>query len=100
MLAKLQRKELSLFRAAEILNVTVTTLANYLSTLRQEDVGPYSRNDSRDHGREMEDGSHDGMLIGHMEEGFLPPNQLIKQEAILGMGSEEDGDSENSHGGV
>lgn len=34
-LAKLQRKELTLFRAAEMLNVTVTTLANYLSTLRQ-----------------------------------------------------------------
>ncbi|RZF44996.1 hypothetical protein LSTR_LSTR001957 [Laodelphax striatellus] len=34
-LSKLQRKELTLFRAAEMLNVTVTTLANYLSTLRQ-----------------------------------------------------------------
>lgn len=33
-LAKLQRKEITLFRAAEMLNVTVTTLANYLSTLR------------------------------------------------------------------
>lgn len=33
-LAKLRRKELTLFRAAELLNVTVTTLANYLSTLR------------------------------------------------------------------
>lgn len=37
MLAKLQRKEVTLFRAAEILNVTVTTLANYLSTMRQGD---------------------------------------------------------------
>lgn len=37
MLSKLQRKELTLFRAAEMLNVTVTTLANYLSTLRQGD---------------------------------------------------------------
>jgi len=36
-LAKLQRKEITLFRAAEILNVTVTTLANYLSTMRQGD---------------------------------------------------------------
>lgn len=36
-MAKLQRKELTLFRAAEILNVTVTTLANYLSTMRQGD---------------------------------------------------------------
>lgn len=35
-LAKLQRKELTLFRAAEILNVTVTTLASYLSTIRQD----------------------------------------------------------------
>ncbi|XP_063222442.1 uncharacterized protein LOC134530981 isoform X3 [Bacillus rossius redtenbacheri] len=34
-LAKVQRKELTLFRAAEMLNVTVTTLANYLSTLRR-----------------------------------------------------------------
>ncbi|KAL1461546.1 hypothetical protein WDU94_013431 [Cyamophila willieti] len=33
-LAKLRRKELSLFRAAELLNVTVTTLANYIATLR------------------------------------------------------------------
>jgi len=33
-LAKLKRKEITLFRAAEILNVSVTTLANYLSTLR------------------------------------------------------------------
>jgi len=36
-LAKLKRKELTLFRAAEILNVTVTTLANYLSTMRHGD---------------------------------------------------------------
>lgn len=36
-LAKLKRKELTLFRAAEILNVTVTTLANYLSTMRHSD---------------------------------------------------------------
>lgn len=34
-LAKLKRKELTLFKAAEILNVTVTTLANYLATLKQ-----------------------------------------------------------------
>ncbi|XP_075222745.1 uncharacterized protein LOC142325193 [Lycorma delicatula] len=38
-LSKLQRKELTLFRAAEMLNVTVTTLANYLSTLRQGEPG-------------------------------------------------------------
>ncbi|EEB15341.1 hypothetical protein Phum_PHUM362040 [Pediculus humanus corporis] len=35
-LAKLQKKEITLFRAAEMLNVTVTTLANYLTTLRHE----------------------------------------------------------------
>ena len=35
-LAKLQKKEITLFRAAEMLNVTVTTLANYLATLRYE----------------------------------------------------------------
>lgn len=35
-LAKLQKKEITLFRAAEMLNVTVTTLANYLTTLRYE----------------------------------------------------------------
>ncbi|XP_039282430.1 uncharacterized protein LOC111043900 isoform X2 [Nilaparvata lugens] len=39
-LNKLQRKELTLFRAAEMLNVTVTTLANYLSTLRQSETTP------------------------------------------------------------
>lgn len=38
-LAKLQRKELTLFRAAEMLNVTVTTLANYLSTLSRQGGG-------------------------------------------------------------
>ena len=38
-LAKVQRKEMTLFRAAEMLNVTVTTLANYLSTLRQSGSG-------------------------------------------------------------
>ncbi|VVC37541.1 BTB/POZ domain,SKP1/BTB/POZ domain [Cinara cedri] len=37
-LAKLQRKELTLFRAAEILNVTVTTLASYLSTIRNDSI--------------------------------------------------------------
>lgn len=46
-LAKLQRKELTLFRAAELLNVTVTTLANYLTTLRQ---GPNSASDNEDAG--------------------------------------------------
>ncbi|XP_020281702.1 uncharacterized protein LOC109853734 isoform X2 [Pseudomyrmex gracilis] len=36
-LAKLRRKEISLFRAAEFLNVTVHTLATYLSTLQGPD---------------------------------------------------------------
>lgn len=100
MLAKLQRKELSLFRAAEILNVTVTTLANYLSTVRQDDAGHYGRGD---HSRDLDDGNRDQFLMGHMEEAFLPPShsQLIKQEALLGMGVPgDDLDSENSHGGV
>lgn len=35
-LARLHKKEITLFRAAEMLNVTVTTLANYLATLRYE----------------------------------------------------------------
>ncbi|KAI5747456.1 hypothetical protein M8J77_014787 [Diaphorina citri] len=45
-LGKLRRKELTLFRAAELLNVTVTTLANYIATLRHpspeflDDSGP------------------------------------------------------------
>ncbi|XP_049810121.1 protein abrupt isoform X2 [Schistocerca nitens] len=47
-LAKVQRKEITLFRAAEMLNVTVTTLANYLSTLRQYE-GDESLDDARDH---------------------------------------------------
>lgn len=46
-LAKVQRKEITLFRAAEMLNVTVTTLANYLSTLRHFE-GDESVDDSRD----------------------------------------------------
>lgn len=37
-ISRLQRKELSLFKAAEMLNVTVTTLANYLAALNKEDV--------------------------------------------------------------
>lgn len=37
-ITKLQRKELSLFKAAEMLNVTVTTLANYLAALNKEDM--------------------------------------------------------------
>lgn len=37
MLAKLRRKEITLFRAAEILNVTVHTLATYLATLQGSD---------------------------------------------------------------
>ncbi|XP_014235207.1 uncharacterized protein LOC106657979 [Trichogramma pretiosum] len=36
-LAKLKRKEITLFRAAEFLNVTVHTLATYLSTLQGPD---------------------------------------------------------------
>ncbi|XP_076294196.1 uncharacterized protein LOC143215710 isoform X2 [Lasioglossum baleicum] len=36
-LAKLRRKEITLFRAAEVLNVTVHTLATYLSTLQGPD---------------------------------------------------------------
>jgi hypothetical protein len=36
-LAKLRRKEITLFRAAEFLNVTVHTLATYLSTLQGPD---------------------------------------------------------------
>ncbi|KAK9509175.1 hypothetical protein O3M35_006547 [Rhynocoris fuscipes] len=35
---RLQRKELSLFKAAEMLNVTVTTLANYLAALNKGDM--------------------------------------------------------------
>lgn len=96
-LNRLQRKELTLFRAAEILNVTVTTLANYLSTLRQEDAGPYARND---YVRDIEDGNHD-ILMGHMEEAFsFNHGQLVKQETLVGMGGDDDIDSENSHGGV
>lgn len=99
-LAKLQRKEISLFRAAEILNVTVATLANYLSTLRQEDSSHYGRNDF---GREMDDMNRDGLYMGHMEDPFQLPthNQLIKQEALLSMGvTDEDLDPDIGHGAV
>ncbi|XP_026275351.1 protein tramtrack, beta isoform-like [Frankliniella occidentalis] len=96
-LGKLQRKEITLFRAAEILNVTVATLANYLSTLRQEEASPYTLRDTL----LMDDGNRDGMLMGHMEDSYIPHHQLIKQEAHIGMGvTDDDLDPENSHGAV
>ncbi|PNF30959.1 hypothetical protein B7P43_G02081 [Cryptotermes secundus] len=52
-LAKVQRKEITLFRAAEILNVTVTTLANYLSTLRRG--GSSSGDEGVDESRDADD---------------------------------------------
>ncbi|KAF6216616.1 hypothetical protein GE061_000960 [Apolygus lucorum] len=45
-ITKLQRKELSLFKAAEMLNVTVTTLANYLAALNKEDMVEELEDDS------------------------------------------------------
>ncbi|XP_073994330.1 uncharacterized protein isoform X2 [Rhodnius prolixus] len=45
-ITKLQRKELSLFKAAEMLNVTVTTLANYLAALNKEDIDDVVEDDS------------------------------------------------------
>ncbi|GLH00388.1 Protein tramtrack, beta isoform [Gryllus bimaculatus] len=52
-LAKVQRKEITLFRAAEMLNVTVTTLAHYLSTLQPG--GTSSGDEAIDESREVEE---------------------------------------------
>ncbi|KAK3919419.1 Protein tramtrack, beta isoform [Frankliniella fusca] len=96
-LSKLQRKELTLFRAAELLNVTVATLANYLSTIRQDEASPYTLRDSLL--RDMD--NRDGMLMGHMEDVYMPHHQHIKQESHIGMGvTVDDLDPENSHGTV
>lgn len=51
-ISRLQRKELSLFKAAEILNVTVTTLANYLAVLGKEG---YSKPVNSENGSEDSD---------------------------------------------
>ena len=56
-LAKVQRKEITLFRAAEMLNVTVTTLANYLSTLRRG--GSSSGDEGVDESRDADDSFED-----------------------------------------
>lgn len=75
-LAKLQRKELTLFRAAEMLNVTVTTLANYLSTLRQGD-GVSSG------GEEDEDSEGDRLASARQALSNNPDITIVKRERDL-----------------
>lgn len=53
-LAKLQQKEITLFRAAELLNVTVTTLANYLTTIRYEKGNEKESDNEVEEDEEME----------------------------------------------
>lgn len=72
-LSKLQRKELTLFRAAEMLNVTVTTLANYLSTLRQGDGA------SSD-GEEEEESEHDRLASARQALSNNPDITIVKRE--------------------
>ncbi|XP_046687304.1 uncharacterized protein LOC124372925 isoform X2 [Homalodisca vitripennis] len=72
-LSKLQRKELTLFRAAEMLNVTVTTLANYLSTLRQGDGA------SSD-GEEEEESESDRLASARQALSNNPDITIVKRE--------------------
>lgn len=77
-LSKLQRKEVTLFRAAEMLNVTVTTLANYLSTLRQGD-GASSGSD----GEGEEEREHDRLASARQALSSNPDITIVKREAPI-----------------
>lgn len=77
-LSKLQRKEVTLFRAAEMLNVTVTTLANYLSTLRQGDG-----NSSGSDGEGEEEREHDRLASARQALSSNPDITIVKREAPI-----------------
>jgi len=71
-LARLQKKEITLFRAAEMLNVTVTTLANYLTTLR------YEKNDGVAVKGELPEDHDEEMDVNESAEGFA--NDPVSQQ--------------------
>lgn len=58
-LAKLQRQEVTLFRAAELLNVTPQTLSNYLISLNSSDPDASTSNFSYEQDEDIEDDSGD-----------------------------------------
>nr|CAD7447076.1 unnamed protein product [Timema bartmani] len=103
-LAKVQRKEITLFRAAEMLNVTVTTLANYLSTLRR--AGSSSGDEAMDEVRGFEDSFLDAPTPKRSAPRKLvalennPDITIVKQEPINQNlnhdTADEDGNSSHS----
>nr|CAD7409545.1 unnamed protein product [Timema poppensis] len=103
-LAKVQRKEITLFRAAEMLNVTVTTLANYLSTLRR--AGSSSGDEAMDEVRGFEDSFLDAPTPKRSASRKLvaldnnPDITIVKQEPINQNlnhdTADEDGNSSHS----
>lgn len=75
-LAKLQRQEVTLFRAAELLNVTPQTLSNYLISLNSSDPDASTSNYSYDmRGEEGDDG--DDIESGDDSNHMLPPSPSI-----------------------
>ncbi|KAK6635377.1 hypothetical protein RUM44_000628 [Polyplax serrata] len=97
-LAKLQKKEITLFRAAEMLNVTVTTLANYLTTLRYEKENEnIIEKDTDNEDEEMD--VNDSMDV--FEPKPLPPKSKNKPNSNSNMNvDDEDDDSRSSSTGM
>lgn len=94
-LAKVQRKEITLFRAAEMLNVTVTTLANYLSTLRQYE-GDESLDESRDHDDMFGDAYKNPVKKFTSALENNPDITIVKQEPPGTMMNHEQMDNDNA----
>ncbi|XP_021926075.1 uncharacterized protein LOC110832918 isoform X2 [Zootermopsis nevadensis] len=105
-LAKVQRKEITLFRAAEMLNVTVTTLANYLSTLRRG--GSSSGDEGVDESRDADDSFEEMSLSMSMPVASTPkilatstlennPDiTIVKQENTISVSNhEQDNDDDD-----
>ncbi|XP_069687144.1 protein bric-a-brac 2-like isoform X2 [Periplaneta americana] len=103
-LAKVQRKEITLFRAAEMLNVTVTTLANYLSTLRRG--GSSSGDEGVDESRDGDD-SFEEMTVSlpmastpkKLATAALENNPditIVKQENTVPISNHEQDDDDDS----
>ncbi|KAJ9592819.1 hypothetical protein L9F63_015510 [Diploptera punctata] len=101
-LARVQRKEITLFRAAEMLNVTVTTLANYLSTLRRG--GSSSGDEGGDDGRDddafddvtmsMVSSSPKKLATAALENN--PDITIVKQENTVQISNHEQEDDDES----
>ncbi|XP_050438225.1 zinc finger and BTB domain-containing protein 14-like [Adelges cooleyi] len=94
-LAKLQRKELTLFRAAEILNVTVTTLANYLSTMRQGD-NPLTVANTTSNATDRSTLSVEGMMSESDREQDSDDDEDNKEEANILMTSTSNAQSQQN----